>query len=391
MAGATILLASLGAPAAAQEATVEVVAQGLNAPRGVAVADDGSIYVAEAGTAGETCLDGAGVGDSDAATCYGPTGAIARVSEGVVERVVAGLSSAGSGPEVGGISDVAVAADGTLYAIIGLGSDPATRAGMPTDFATAGWLLRGTVQGGLQPVADVAALETTADPDAASGGEVDFEPQWHRTRRWWRAVADAGGNSLLMAADDGSVSLIAAIPFTTHEFSAADVAAMGPPPEGDAEAPADGEAPAEMMVAIPVQPVPTSVALGPDGALYVGELTGGPFPVGGASVWRVADGEEPTQYATGFSSIMGLDFGPDGTLYVAEMVHDGLMGFFTGEGVPVGAVMSVAPGGGEPTMVASGEQLMALGGLDVGADGSIYVTTGTIMGPGAGALVRVTP
>ena len=39
-----------------------------------------------------------------------------------------------------------------------------------------------------------------------------------------------------------------------------------------------------------VQSVPTSVIVGPDGALYVGELTGVPFRAGTARVWRVAAG-----------------------------------------------------------------------------------------------------
>jgi hypothetical protein len=67
------------------------------------------------------------------------------------------------------------------------------------------------------------------------------------------------------------------------------------------------------------------------------------------------------------------------------------MNVFSGEAAPIGAVLSVPPGGGEPTMVATGEQLMALGGLDTDAEGSIYVSTGTMMGPGAGALVKITP
>jgi hypothetical protein len=76
------------------------------------------------------------------------------------------------------------------------------------------------------------------------------------------------------------------------------------------------------------------------------------------------------------------------------MVHEGLMTFFAGgqDGLPpIGAVMSVGPDGGEPQMVATGEQLMALGGLAVDADGAIYVSTGTIMGPGGGTLVKITP
>jgi sugar lactone lactonase YvrE len=144
------------------------------------------------------------------------------------------------------------------------------------------------------------------------------------------------------------------------------------------------------MVPVPVQAVPTSVTVGPDGAYYVGQLTGGPYPVGGASVWRVVPGEDPTEYATVFTNVVGLGFAPDGTLYVAEMVHEGLMTLFAGTGAPpIGAVLSVPPGGGAPTMVATGEQLMALGGLDVDGDGNVYVSTGSL-GPG-GTLVRITP
>jgi hypothetical protein len=42
-------------------------------------------------------------------------------------------------------------------------------------------------------------------------------------------------------------------------------------------------------------------------------------------------------------------------------------------------------------MVATGEQFMALGGLAVDDDGAIYVSTGTVMGPGGGAVLRITP
>ncbi len=287
---------------------------------------------------------------------------------------------------------------------------------MPEAFADAGWLMKASADGSVERIADVAAFESADDPDAASGGEIDSNPYGIAIFDGGVAVADAGGNDLLKVADDGSVSLIAAIPFTSHDFPASMLAEMGAPqddgagatdgeaaagadeasapPADEASAPPAGDAsaaPADQMVSIPIQPVPTSVTVGPDGALYVGELTGGPFPAGGASVWRIADGEEPAVYATGFSSIMGLGFAPDGTLYVAELVHDGLMGLFTGEAPPIGAVMSVAPGGGEPTMVATGEQLMALGGLDVGSDGAVYVSTGTVMGPGAGAIVKITP
>ena len=389
--GAAFLTVALAVPTMAQEPTVEVLADGLNNPRGVKVADDGSVYVAEAGFGGDTCL-----GEGAEAMCYGPTGAVVRVTPDGVERVVEGLNSGASGPEAGGASDTAIAADGTLYVVINLGADPASRADMPEAFANAGWLMKLGPDGSLEPVADVAAFETANDPDAEMGGEVDSNPYGIVATDGGVVVADAGGNDVLLVGDDGSVTLLGVIAPTIHEFSAADLAAMGPPPEGEGEVPStegEGEAPpADAMIPVPVQSVPTSVALGLDGALYVGELTGGPFPLGGASVWRLADGEEPTEYATGFTNIMGLGFAPDGTLYVAEMVSDGLMAVFSGgDAPPIGAVKSVPPGGGEPTLVASGEQFMALGGLAVDGDGAVYVSTGTIMGPAGGTLVKITP
>ncbi len=391
--GGVALTVALAAPALAQDATVEVVADGLNNPRGVKIADDGSVYVVEAGTAGDECI-----GEGDEAFCFGLTGAVTRVSDDGSERVLEGLPSAGMGPETGGVSDVAMTADGSMYLIMNLGADPAERAGMPEGMANAGWLMRVADDGTLEPVADVAAFESTNDPDAEMGGELDSNPYGITATDGGIAVADAGGNDVLLVGDDGSVSLLAVIAPTLHEFSAEALAAMGPPPEGEGEAPpAEGEgeaAPADGMVPIPVQAVPTSITVGPDDALYVGQLTGGPFPVGGANVYRIVAGAEPEVYASGFTNIMGLGFGPDGTLYVAEMVHDGLMTVFAGgeDGPPpVGAVLSVAPGGGEPTLVASGDRLMALGGLAVDADGAVYVSTGAIMGPGGGTLVKIDP
>ena len=90
--GAAFLTVALAVPTMAQEPTVEVLADGLNNPRGVKVADDGSVYVAEAGFGGDTCL-----GEGAEAMCYGPTGAVVRVTPDGVERVVEGLNSGASG------------------------------------------------------------------------------------------------------------------------------------------------------------------------------------------------------------------------------------------------------------------------------------------------------
>lgn len=45
-------------------------------------------------------------------------------------------------------------------------------------------------------------------------------------------------------------------------------------------------------------------------------MTGFPFPIGGARVYRVEEGEDPEIYADGFTNIIDIAFGKDGSLYV---------------------------------------------------------------------------
>ena len=127
-------------------------------------------------------------------------------------------------------------------------------------------------------------------------------------------IADAGGNTVLRANRWGGISVLALFPNrdTPNPFP--------PPPDGPPLPPI-----------IPMNAVPTGVVKGPDGALYMSQLTGFPFPSGSQRVPdRSADGETSI-YASGFTNIMDLDFGKDGTLYVLEMDHDSLL-FGTAEG-----------------------------------------------------------
>ena len=65
-------------------------------------------------------------------------------------------------------------------------------------------------------------------------------------------------------------------------------------------------------------PVLTGIALGPDGNLYVTNLTPAPFPTGGGRVWRITLGGQVTEVAGGVSAGVGIAVAPDGTLYVSE-------------------------------------------------------------------------
>ena len=410
--GGALLAAALASPAAAQEPTIETVVTGLATPRGLTIAPDGTLYVAEAGSAGDQCM-----GEGAAQMCFGPTGGVSRIVDGTAERVVDGLPSGGSSLETGGLSDVVVNDDGSFVLVVNSGGDPAERAAMgPEVAAVSGWLLRASPDGTFEPWVDVAAYETTNNPEPTL---VDANPYSIARVDGGIAVADAGMNALLLVAEDGTISTLAVFPPTEHLFPAEVLAAMGPPPEGEggpaadaegegaaaspapavsaapaasAAAPAGSGAPAAgEMIPLPVEAVPTSVVVGPDGALYVGQLTGGPFPIGGASVWRVpAEGGEPEEYATGFTTIIDIAFGPDGTLYVAEITHEGLMSVFGAGAAPIGAVLSVPPGGGEPTLIVSNERVMAPGGIVVDADGAIWVSTNTLPAGADGQLVKIT-
>jgi hypothetical protein len=70
-----------------------------------------------------------------------------------------------------------------------------------------------------------------------------------------------------------------------------------------------------------IEGIPTSVRVGPDGALYVSELSG---IAGSAKVLRIVPGHKPTVYASGFDSITDLAFDAKGRLLVLQFVKGGL-------------------------------------------------------------------
>jgi DNA-binding beta-propeller fold protein YncE len=303
-------------------------------------------------------------------TCFAQTGAISAIREGTSTRVVEGLPSGIAPNGVVGPSGVVVDDDGSLWFTIGLGGSGEFRDAIPDGFGSdLGYLFRTDDSGRAQPVADLVAWEIEHNPDAGqpANEEPDSNPNGIALTEGGVVVADAGGNSLVLASDDGGLSLGAVFPVAMTPFRL----------EPDAE---------EQV--IPVDPVPTSVAVGPDGAWYVGMLTGFPFIVGSATVQRVVPGGEPTIYANGFTNIMDVAFGPDGSLYVLEIAHAGLATPTEG-GPPMGGLWVVPPGGGDPELLAS-DGLVMPGGLAVSDDGTVHISTCSVC-PGGGGIVSLMP
>jgi len=216
-----------------------------------------------------------------------------------------------------GVSDVAPIGRGDMFAITGGGPGPTPRQ-----------LFR-ISNGNTRLIADLGAYEAAVNPD---GGAIDSNPfDVAAVNGGTAIVADAAGNSLLIVDQRGNVDWIATLP--NELVSTANIKQLFNCPAGP---PNFCNLPAQ----IPAQGVATSVAIGPDGAYYVGELKGFPAPTGSSRVWRIEPGTRHAVCGTssacsvvfsGFTSIVDLSFSPNYTLYVTEIDE---ASWFTVEALP---------------------------------------------------------
>ena len=334
------LLAVVVSPSSASApAALKVVASDLNNPRKLFAGADGAIYVVETGTGGTDTCTSTGAN----AFCAGLSGAITRVVPGPQRRMATGLVSWAMPTlqRAQGTADVLVRG-GTYYVLLGdfftnaRGDNPWGRDGV-----IAGKLIA-TPPGRVKPkvIADLAAFEVTHNPDHGAGPgakfgdpSIDSNPYAFVAYRGGFAVVDAAGNDLLWVGPEGKISVLAVFPIQTERLTKAEARRIGAPTG---------------MTSIEAQSVPTCVDVGPDGALYVGELTGRPFQPGKARVWRIVPGKKPSVYAAGFTTIADLAF--DGTdLLVLETADKGLY-----DPRSTGALIRVAPDGTRSVLAAKG-------------------------------------
>jgi len=347
---ALVAVLAVAAPAAAAEPDVTVVVDGLDNPRGIDIGANGRVVVAETGA-----------------------GRVIQVKANGSTTTLAGGFPVEVTPEgASGVHNVSLNGSGNLFALTGE-AEPGSDDGFWT-------LYRQPGGGKLQTFSDILAYQAT-DPDPT---DVDDPPNPTQSNPYGlqtvgaskALVTDAGNNDLLLLSSKTGIVTVARFP--TEMVATDHLPFPFPAPQ------------------VPAEAVPTTVAIGPDGAWYVGELKGFPFRPGSSNIWRIepwargatcdddaSDG--CSRWATGFTAIVGMEFAPDGSLYVGEMVTTGLFSFFAG-GQTTGALWHVD--GGARTQLATG-QLHLIGDVAVDKRGTVYVTTGSVTDDGA--VVRIEP
>jgi hypothetical protein len=152
------------------------------------------------------------------------------------------------------------------FIVMGWGGHPDLRAGIGPKSRLFGTLLLATPNDLVFPVTDIADNERRHNP---AGETVDSNPYGVLVLSGKRIVADAGANALVVS---GSMDLLQ--PFRDRTFAVLAPTAFG------------------------TQPVPTTVAKGPGGDVFVGEAT---------------------PYLTGLTAVVDITFDENGTLYIVEI------------------------------------------------------------------------
>jgi hypothetical protein len=329
--------------------SLKVIASHLDNPRGLAFGNDEALYVAEAGRGGNGfCTPFELFGDQ---MCFGQTGAITRISNDTQQRIVQNLSSFAhhDGGFAFGPHDLSFRNDGNGYAVMG-GCFGQQLAG------GCGKLIQLQSNHGWKTFADIDSHEISHANPINNFGESNPFALLSLPNKFM--VANAASNDLLRINLNASISKVAVFP----KRKAKDPNNPGSLIEMDA--------------------VPSSVTAGPDGAIYVSELTGYPFPIGAARIYRIVPGKKPQIFATGFTNVIDIAFDHRGNFLILEFAKNSLRSKDL-----TGALIRLNTNGSRQVLMSKGLKMPTA--IAVGSDDAIYISNCGAC-PGKGQVLRIT-
>ena len=340
-----------------------VYASHLDGPRGLTFGPDGTLYIAEAGSGGTTPVP---AGCPSLAPPVGPshggyTGRISRVLPSGQQNVLLNgfPSTVDSQGNVLGVSSVTFL-ENQLYALVDGGGCTNGNPG-----STNGIYRIDPGTRGRQLIADLGAF-AKAHPAAYPmvGANPEGDPYSFVASQGQLFTAEANSGRVFATTPAGATSLVLDVSL------------------------AEGHS------------VPTSIAAGSNDNLYVGTLSIFPIQTEQAQVLTLSKDSffvdttpgfnTPPAKAgdyhlvherAGFTTIIGLAFGPDGLLYALELSD--------GDGYPapgLGKVVRVSAAGAIETVISG---LAVPTGMTFGPDGALYVSNLGAAPAGAGQVLRI--
>jgi hypothetical protein len=332
--------------------SITVFASGFNNPRGLKFGPDGYLYVAEGGAGGTLttvgkCPQAAGLPDGPGPYTGGYTARISKVDHhGNVSTVADHLPSSQTSPAFGdlvsGVADVAFFR-GHLYALeAGAGCSHGL-------LGTSNGVIRIHADGSWKEIANLSAFVMANPTKNENPG--DFEPDGT-----WYSMISAHGHLYAVEPNHGELDSISA--------------------DGTIRRVADISASQGHIV-------PTVVAYH-EGNFYVGNLDTFPIVPGASVILKITPEGHISVWASGFNTILGIDFDDEDNVYVLENTVGAL-----GPTPGLGQVVRINEHGTR-TVVASG--LFLPTGLTIGPDGNLFVSNyGFGLPPnGSGQIVKIT-